>query len=585
MIEIDVNGPRVSLYDDKGKRVDGHIRTTKEKIGFLIDKELIVRMGKVSESARAPHTLLCCIRKGNAVLTLCKFEIEWVSNIQAEAFASGSCFLTGAIEPQTAARAIVVAGRPGAIGVAGRRAVSVPLGAKQQSAKVVPSIKCSTPPSNAWVAGSFQGVPIYLPASCADRLKDHQKSGCAFLLRAVSGEASGGRHRGAILADEMGLGKTATTIALIFGLSIQRVILRAIVVVPSSLVENWKAECRTWIGISSAIKILSIEGGAASAAIALQEFGCTIVPTMLILSYEMACKHCMQLAAFPRTLLVADEAHRLKAENKTMKCLKSLQCAARVALTGTPIQNNLLEYYHLMNFVNPGLLGDSARHFQDVFQEHIENGRGMGMAESRAAELQARVAPFVLRRTGGARMVDVPIKHLVLLVNLTQEQALAYRAVCRAYATQRGEPTNVLELITAARHLCSHVCALGKNSAGIQAIPVDPTNDDIDALFASSLKLIALASIIAKANAKGEQVVVVSDLMAVLDLVGRWCAAQELAFCRIDGSIPASARQDIVNACEYASFRFSSIDLPSTNADTHAPRLQSIAGGPFPCAY
>ena len=93
MIEIDVNGPRVALYDDKGKRVDGHIRTTKEKIGFLIDKELIVRMGKVSESARAPHTLLCCIRKGNVVLTLCKFEIEWVSNIQAEAFASGSCFL------------------------------------------------------------------------------------------------------------------------------------------------------------------------------------------------------------------------------------------------------------------------------------------------------------------------------------------------------------------------------------------------------------------------------------------------------------------------------------------------------------
>ncbi|XP_057818715.2 uncharacterized protein LOC131031584 [Cryptomeria japonica] len=224
-------------------------------------------------------------------------------------------------------------------------------------------------------------APIFIDPYLNTKLRPHQREGVKFLFECVMGLRSQD-FQGCLLADEMGLGKTLQVITLIWTLfqQVSKVRLefkRALVVCPLSLVQNWGNEVRKWLGVER-LKAMVVHGGSSSIDAKQQfiDFKTGNVNPLLITSYELLRKYFDIIGSLKLGLLVCDEAHRLKncVGNKTIDALAALQCPRRVLLTGTPVQNNLNEFYAMMEFANPNLLGPLST-FKRLYTEPIERSR------------------------------------------------------------------------------------------------------------------------------------------------------------------------------------------------------------------
>ena len=251
-------------------------------------------------------------------------------------------------------------------------------------------------------------VDVVLDPELSNVLRPHQIEGVKFMYEAVlgmssleNGHASPGQ--GAILADEMGLGKTLQTIVLIMTLLRQScyfssvtsgAVDKVLIVCPLTLVMNWKREFRKWVGRSS-IGVLAVEGDGRSE---VERFVTGRQYQVLILSYERLRNCAQQLAQSTPSigLVVCDEGHRLKSKDtKTIKCFDQLQTRRRLLLTGTPIQNDLREFYTMVDFVYPGLF-DQYSVFKRIFEDPIMRSRmqhcsqqaiDLGRARNRAVRI------------------------------------------------------------------------------------------------------------------------------------------------------------------------------------------------------
>ena len=186
---------------------------------------------------------------------------------------------------------------------------------------------------------------------------------------------------------------------------------KAIVACPASLVRNWANELVKWLG-SNAINPLAIDGSKTkNETIAdirqwVSAHGRAIVQPVIIVSYETLRSLTEELGNAPVGLLLCDEAHRLKnSQNQTYTALNSINVQRRVLLTGTPIQNDLTEYFALLDFAVPGYLGTRAE-FKKNFENTIMHGRNADASElqiqkcnDKLKELTSLVNRFVIRRT------------------------------------------------------------------------------------------------------------------------------------------------------------------------------------------
>ncbi|CAI5958852.1 unnamed protein product, partial [Closterium sp. NIES-65] len=236
-----------------------------------------------------------------------------------------------------------------------------------------------------------QSQPIAVDPILAKCLRAHQREGVAFMFECVAGlkdfhqqgDDDPGCY-GCILADDMGLGKTLQSIALLWTLLKQGfqgpkgppLVRRALIVTPTSLVSNWAAELDKWLG--GRVRCVALcEASRAEALKGIQQF---LAPRgmhhVLIVSYETFRLHA---TAFQHEgacdLVICDEAHRLK-NDRTLttkvaahatQALAGLPCRRRVLLSGTPMQNDLEEFYAMVSFTNPGVLSNAA-HFRRHFQ-------------------------------------------------------------------------------------------------------------------------------------------------------------------------------------------------------------------------
>ncbi|KIH67063.1 hypothetical protein ANCDUO_02606, partial [Ancylostoma duodenale] len=193
----------------------------------------------------------------------------------------------------------------------------------------------------------FGEEAIIANAFISRHLREHQKDGVRFIFSRLQEE------RGVILADEMGLGKSIQTIVATLALmrqpksSCRYVPKKCLVVVPSSLVNNWKSEFRKWwfyIGRSPVITVNKVSD--------ITSYSCSYSTyPYLIISYEMALRYIEKLMAVRFDILVCDEGHRLKNINtKLRQALDSLGIPRRMLLTGTPLQNDIEEFYSLLDF-------------------------------------------------------------------------------------------------------------------------------------------------------------------------------------------------------------------------------------------
>ncbi|KAG1662668.1 hypothetical protein FOA52_014594, partial [Chlamydomonas sp. UWO 241] len=502
--------------------------------------------------------------------------------LTAASFRSGACFVNGVALPHPGPRVPKASrGELTAQGLAPanrQHAAARPLHDPQAEGALVLN-------ETQWAGGEGR-LPSGAPATAVvvdpyigRYLRPHQQEGVAFLYKCTMQPADPDFF-GCILADEMGLGKTLQLITLIWtmlrqGPSGAPAAAKVLVVTPASLVKQWAKEVTKWLGRERLNAVALIQGPDAPQQITdFTTIANYQTAGVMVASYEAARKYAKSLTSHI-DLLVCDEAHRLKSThgNKTVDALLALGCRRRVLLTGTPVQNNLDEFYALLSFVAPGVLGTPAV-FKRVYSDPISKGRDRdagederNLGEDRARELGSKVQGLILRRTQEVLAKHLPPLHqCVVFCRPSDIQHAMYRHVL-SKATQPGASLedNCLALITALRKVCNAprlitraaTAAENKEAAGGSGGAVAtwlrgmPQNCSLEGMsdVESSGKLAVLSRLLAFITGKGQRCVVVSTSTAVLDLIDEAiCQEQGYRTVRIDGSTNVNDRQAVVDS-------------------------------------
>ncbi|XP_016014555.1 DNA repair and recombination protein RAD54-like isoform X4 [Rousettus aegyptiacus] len=404
-------------------------------------------------------------------------------------------------------------------------------------------------------------------------LRPHQREGVKFLWECVTSRRIPGSH-GCIMADEMGLGKTLQCITLMWTLLRQSPeckpeIDKAVVVSPSSLVKNWYNEVGKWLG--GRIQPLAIDGGSKDEIDQklegfMNQRGARVSSPILIISYETFRLHVGVLQKGSVGLVICDEGHRLKnSENQTYQALDSLNTSRRVLISGTPIQNDLLEYFSLVHFVNSGILG-TAYEFKKHFELPILKGRDAAaseadrqLGEERLQELTSIVNRCLIRRTSDILSKYLPVKYeQVVCCRLTPLQTELYQRFLRqakpADEFREGKMSvSSLSSITSLKKLCNHPALIYdkcvEEEDGFEGtLDIFPPGYNSKAIAPQlSGKMLVLDYILAVTRSRSsDKVVLVSNYTQTLDLFEKLCRARRYLYVRLDGTMSIKKRAKVV---------------------------------------
>lgn len=267
-------------------------------------------------------------------------------------------------------------------------------------------------------------------------MRPYQLRGVSWLRETVSA------HGGAILADEMGLGKTLQAIGYLVGRADEG---PQVVVSPTSLVGNWAHEIARFAPNLSTV----IWRGSALPEMEPR--------TVVLAGYPTLRMHGTQLADVHWATAVFDEAQVLKnARTQISKAARNIDSDATIAMTGTPVENHLDEFWALLNLVAPQLFGNRTQ-FRRRFVKPIAGGSAVA-----AARLRAAIEPVVLMRKKSQVAASLPPKiHADLICNLTEEQQNLYdlvlnQAIDDGFGDGVQRQARVLAALTALKQVCNH---------------------------------------------------------------------------------------------------------------------------------
>jgi len=413
-----------------------------------------------------------------------------------------------------------------------------------------------------------QLVDVVLDPVIDKLLRPHQREGVKFLYECVMGlrDFNG---KGCILADDMGLGKTLTTIALLWTLLRQNpihkkspVVKKALIVCPVSLIRNWKREFRKWLGLDR-LGVLEFEDQNTS----LNNFDGRVYQVMII-GYERLRTVADDLASGPPIdIVICDEGHRLKTmKNKSSQAIESLNTQRRIILSGTPIQNDLSEFYAMVNFVNDGCLG-SQKGFAKDFENPIMKSRQPNATEEdieqgqdASNELARTTSQFILRRTADILADFLPPKtEFVLFCKPTPAQAKIYKTVLQSpmFDTALRSNETAFQLITILKKLCNSPALMDPKYGNDDATPsasLTTLNEMLPAglskLYHNSVssKIRLLDNLLQEIHREtDEKVVIVSNYTSTLNLIEQLLSSTGLTYLRLDGSVAAKKRQGLVD--------------------------------------
>lgn len=350
-----------------------------------------------------------------------------------------------------------------------------------------------------------------VPKGLQATLRDYQQAGVTWLRRLSTWAP------GAVLADEMGLGKTLQSLALILERRGP-----TLVVAPASVNLNWQREAERF---TPELRVELYRGK--------ERHGLLDDPTIdvWVTSYELLARDVHTLSDRRFTTVIFDEAQALKnPRTKRARAARALDVGFTLSLTGTPIENNLLELWSLMRVTVPGLLGPK-EHFHERFGKKQMAASSMGNGN-----LGSLVRPFLLRRTKRAVAPELPERtDTVDWVELSSRERVAYdrlrmAAVSALAGEERGDRMAVLAALTRLRQVA---CADRL---------IDPEAP------ALSTKLIRMLEIIEATVADGGALLVFSQFTSLLDLAQQATQAKGLRVVRLDGSTSLTKRQRAVDS-------------------------------------
>ncbi len=353
--------------------------------------------------------------------------------------------------------------------------------------------------------------PPALPQGLQATLRPYQVDGYRWLVtRAEAG-------MGALLADDMGLGKTMQVLAFLLHAAAKKEAGPVLVIAPVSLLGNWAEEAARFapslrVSIYDPKKTTCLEGISAG--------------SLMLASYGQIVSRLQGFAAVEWDTLVLDEAQNIKnPDSQRAQAVCSLRARVRLCLTGTPIENSLLDLWSQMRFLNPGLLGA-----RSAFQQRFKKAKQLEL-------LRHVLTPLVLRRTKAEVLQQLPpLTETIEWVDFSDEERAFYESLRRAAVAKLEQRDNtggqgsisILADLMRLRRACCHGKLALAEFAG------------------SSAKLAVMAERVEELRAAGRRALIFSQFTDVLDLAGEALQAQGISCLRLDGSTPARQRSKIV---------------------------------------
>ncbi|MFH0178576.1 DEAD/DEAH box helicase [Streptomyces cacaoi] len=364
--------------------------------------------------------------------------------------------------------------------------------------------------------------PVAQPAALDATLRDYQRRGLDWLARTTA------LGLGCCLADDMGLGKTVTLIALhLHRQTDASAAGPTLVVCPTSLMGNWQREIEKF---APGTPVRRFHGPRRDLeALADGEFVLTTYGTLRL--------DAGRLGEVPWGLVVADEAQHVKNPySATARALRTIGARARVALTGTPVENNLSELWAILDWTTPGLLGRLGA-FRTRYARAVENGGDPAAAE----RLGRLVGPFLLRRRKSDPGIapELPPKtETDRPVALTREQTGLYEAVVRetlaaiAEADDMARRGLIVKLLTGLKQICNH--------------PAQYLKEERPRTAGRSGKLELLDELLDTLLAEGSSVLVFTQYVRLARLLEQHLAARGVPTQFLHGGTPVAEREDMV---------------------------------------
>ncbi|XP_015435861.1 PREDICTED: SWI/SNF-related matrix-associated actin-dependent regulator of chromatin subfamily A containing DEAD/H box 1 homolog [Dufourea novaeangliae] len=404
-----------------------------------------------------------------------------------------------------------------------------------------------------------------------------------------------------ILADEMGLGKTVQVISFLTYL--KEAGLRDekdgphIIVVPSSTMENWNNEMKRW---SPGLKVVQYYGSQEERKemrLGWRKGNLDDVD-VLITTYNLISSTPEERRLFrfmPIDYVVFDEAHMLK-NMSTIRYenLVRINAKHRILLTGTPLQNNLLELMSLLIFVMPSLFAGKQADLKSLFSKNpklpsVENSKQPQFEQEQVKNAKQIMKPFVLRRLKSEVLRDLPQKtDRVMRVPMTEKQQKMYRNLIAEFSAEadRSSEVNGIGMMIQLRKLANHTLLvrdyynesklriiagrLAKEQGYKQKNP-DYVFEDLQwmsdyqinqltrtykslaglglpqELIPEAGKLRVLDELLPKLKEEGHRVLIFSQFTMVLDILEEYLTIRGKTYLRLDGSTPVTDRQFLIN--------------------------------------
>ncbi|WP_406076661.1 DEAD/DEAH box helicase [Micromonospora sp. NBC_00858] len=364
--------------------------------------------------------------------------------------------------------------------------------------------------------------PLTPPAALATTLRGYQLRGLRWLERMTS------LGFGGCLADDMGLGKTVTVVALHLRRQLDRATAGAtLVVCPASVLGTWEREIRRF---APGTPVRRFHGSTRSLA--------ELADGIVLTSYGTMRLDADTLTTQRWGLVVADEAQYVKNRlSGTAKALRTIPAQARVALTGTPVENDLTDLWAILDWTTPGLLG-TAGEFRATWARPIEVDRD----SASVGRLSRLARPFLLRRrkTDPGIAPELPPKTVTdHLVPLTAEQTALYEKVVdevlaeiRASGTGIARRGLVLKLLVGLKQVCNHPAHYLKEAHG--------------PLRGRSEKLHLLDDLLDTILAEGGGALVFTQYVRMARLLARHLAERGVPAQLLHGGTPVSRREELI---------------------------------------
>ena len=352
-------------------------------------------------------------------------------------------------------------------------------------------------------------VPVENPEKFEGQLREYQKRGVSWLSYLESLGLNG------CLADDMGLGKTVQVIARLLQEEEQAAaeeiasLPPTLLIAPTSVVGNWYREIDKFAPHLKA----SVHHGSDRAKDKKRFKAICKAHHLLITSFSLARRDAELIGSVDWHRIVLDEAQNIKNPKAAQtKAILKFSSQHRLALTGTPIENRLLDLWSIFNFLNPGYLGKESQ-FRKSFELPIQKNND----RKQAAVLKKLVEPFILRRvkTDEAIIKDLPSKvEQKLYCNLTKEQASLYEATVRDVEKQLAQAEGIqrkgliLSTLMKLKQICNH--------------PAQFLQDGSDFTTRRSHKLSRLSDMVAEAVADGDSLLVFTQFKEIGDALEKY---------------------------------------------------------------